>query len=348
MYSSILRRLLFLFPPELAHKVGTFFLRFLVLLPGVRRSATQATLEAQNLGQDLLGLHFANPVGLAAGFDKNGCYPRQMHALGFGFMEVGSVTALPWAGNAQPRLFRLPDDGALINRMGLNNEGAAAVAARLKAMGPIQMPLFVNVAKTPAPGLEGDKAVDDYVTAVELLYAYADVMVINVSCPNSGDGRTFEDPVVLGGLLDRIKAALEGTGVPFLVKVSPDLDDAALEAAVDISMKAGAAGIVACNTSLDRSTLTTSSGRLEEICRGGLSGRPVHSRAVDRVARIRDWAGPEAVVIGVGGICDAEDAQRMLDAGANLVEAYTGFVYGGPSFPQKLTRELASRATGSA
>jgi len=281
-------------------------------------------------------MSFRNPVGIAAGFDKNAEHIDALTSLGFGFVEVGSVTARPSAGNPKPRLFRLPRDGALINRMGLNNRGAEAAAARLGKTRR-DVPIFVNIAKSHAPGLEGALAVEDYLISVRLMSPVADVLVLNISCPNSGDGRTFEDPEALHQLLSAVTAVRDGT--PLLVKVSPDLDAAALDEVIDIAVHYGVDGFTATNTTVNRDNLSTSAGRLESIGAGGLSGAPLHERALATVRRIRKRVN--LPIVGVGGIRGPAEAQAFLEAGATLVQHYTGFIYGGPTIVRRICAGLS-------
>lgn len=331
----LLRRLLFLLPPEAAHRLATFALD--LAAPLLRRPPPPAPVLA-------LGLHFPNPVGLAAGFDKNAEHLRGLAGLGFGFLEVGSVTLRPWPGNARPRLFRLPADGALINRMGLNNHGALAVAERLAQRRP-GVPVFVNVAKTPDPALEGAAAIDDYVQSFRILAPHADALVLNISCPNSGDGRTFEDPDALAALLDAVVP--ERGGRPLLVKLSPDLSPEALESVVRIALARGVDGFTATNTTVARTGLHTPEATLKSIGRGGLSGAPLRLRSLEVVRRVR--ALTDRPIVAVGGIQTAEHAREALAAGATLVQLYTGFVYGGPGTARRIARDLGrGLARGSA
>lgn len=338
------RRALFTLPPEVAHRVALGALHAATATPivgsGLRRWARPDDRPTQ-----LLGLHFRNPIGLAAGFDKDGRHIEAMAALGFGFVEIGSVTCRPSTGNARPRLFRLPVDGALINRMGLNNEGADAVATRLARSGGWSIPVFVNVAKTHDPHIEGDAAIDDYVRCVRRVAPVADALVINISCPNSGDGRTFEDPTLLGPLLDAVMGAVEGP--PVLVKVSPDLDDDQLRAVARLALDAGVRGFTATNTTVDRSALSTDEARLDAIGPGGLSGRPLHARALKSVLALRAYVGDDVPIVGVGGVRDGRSAQAFVDAGADLVQLYTGFIYGGPGIVRRICVELDRPALSS-
>lgn len=322
MTRALMHRVLFLLPPERAHGVAMSALHAGLATPGVgalvRRLARSSGPEVE-----VFGLRFPNPVGVAAGFDKNARHVHALAALGFGFVEVGSVTAQPAPGNARPRLWRLRADGALVNRMGLNNEGADAIAARLASLrSPV--PLFVNVAKTHDPSIVGEAAVADYVRSVERVGPHADAVVLNVSCPNTGDGRTFEDPSSLAPLLGAVAPRVP-EGTPWLVKVSPDLDPVQLDEVVEVSLAAGAHGFTATNTTVRRDGLRTP-GAAE--LKGGLSGAPLHAAAVRTVSRIR--ARTDRPIVGVGGIRTAEHARAFLDAGAQLVQLFTGFIYGGP------------------
>jgi dihydroorotate dehydrogenase len=289
-----------------------------------------------------LGQVFRNPVGIAAGFDKNADHVEALAALGFGFVEIGSVTAQPSEGNPRPRLFRLPADGALINRMGLNNRGAAAAAARL-AEAKRTVPIFVNIAKSHVPGLEGAAAIDDYVTSVREMSPVADVLVLNISCPNSGDGRTFEAPEALTALLSAVSDVRDNT--PLLVKVSPDLDPVALDQVIEIAVAHGVDGFTATNTTVHREGLSASPEALSVIGPGGLSGAPLHARAVDTVRQIR--ARVELPIVGVGGIRGAAEAAAFLEAGANLIQLYTGFIYGGPTVVRQICAGLGQREEAS-
>ncbi|MCA9543268.1 MAG: quinone-dependent dihydroorotate dehydrogenase, partial [Myxococcales bacterium] len=278
----------------------------------------------------------------AAGFDKNAAHVHALAALGFAFIAVGSVTARPAEGNPRPRLFRLPQDAALINRMGLNNEGAQAVAARiegLRAAGPLPVPLFINVAKTHDAALCGDAAIADYAEAVGRLQGLADAVVINISCPNSGDGRTFEDPALLAPLLAALRPLVD-VDRPLLVKLSPDLPDATLDAVIDTALDAGVTGFTATNTSVDRSRLITPPRELEQIGAGGLSGAPLVERSRQVVAHVRRRIGPDRPIVGVGGVRTGADAAALRAAGADLVQLYTGFIYGGPTTVKRLVAAL--------
>lgn len=326
----LLRPLLFRLPPETAHALGTWamdrgLVRFKRPVAGPRT---------------VFGLRFDNPIGIAAGFDKNATHIPGLIRLGFGFIEIGSVTARPSAGNPRPRLFRLPADQALINRMGLNNAGAEAVVPHLKRA-PRDVPLFVNIAKSHDAHLSGQAAINDYVRSVILLAPHADVLVLNISCPNSGDGRTFEHPDALQPLLQAVMRA-KPAAVPLCVKLSPDLPEAVLAAAIDLAIDQGVAGFTVANTTVRRTGLKTPAARLEAIGKGGLSGAPLLDRTLARVQLVR--ARTDLPIIAVGGLRTAQHARAALDAGADLVQIYTGFVYGGPRTAVRMAKGVGSPA----
>ncbi len=306
--------------------------------------------EDPALGQRLWGCEFANPVGLAAGFDKNADLVRAWAALGFGFAEVGSVTARPSPGNPVPRAFRLPEDRALVNRMGLNNEGADAVAERLRAererFGPHSVPLGINLAKTHDPAVLGDAATEDFLYSFRRLAPLADYIALNVSCPNTAEGKTFEDPAALDGLLTAVMAerAALGLDVPVVVKLSPPaaarFDPGPVDELVALALGHGVAGFVATNTASDRTGLRTGAARLAEVGRGGLSGCPLEERSTALVRHLHRRTEGRVPVLGVGGVDSAAAAYRKVRAGASLVEVYTGLVYEGPGLVRRINRGL--------
>ena len=340
MSYALIRPLFFSLQPEVAHRWALGALHVGLAIPGVRQGIRALAKPTWSTPVELLNLSFENPVGIAAGFDKNADHIDALTNLGFGFIEIGSVTAQPSAGNPQPRLFRLPKDGALINRMGLNNRGARAAAETL-SKATRKVPIFVNIAKSHAPGLEGDAAIEDYVTSVGLMSPVADVLVLNISCPNSGDGRTFEDPDALDQLMSAVKAVRDEK-TPLLVKVSPDLEPEALDQVIEIAVRHGVDGFTATNTTVNRTNLAASSEHLTAIGAGGLSGAPLHERAVATVRQIR--ARVDLPIVGVGGIRGPKEAAAFLDAGANLVQLYTGFIYGGPTIVRRICNGLSQSA----
>ena len=295
-----------------------------------------------------MGIDFPGVLGLAAGFDKRGIGIDALAGLGFGFVEIGTVTGRPQAGNPKPRLARLSADRAVVNRMGFNNDGAEAVAARLAKRGRRRTVLGINIGKTKVVA-EAD-AIGDYEFSTGLLAPYADYLVVNVSSPNTPGLRDLQAVEKLEPLLAAVRrradAVTEGH-VPLLVKIAPDLDDDDIAAVADLALAQGLDGIVATNTTISRDGLRSSAAQVEAAGGGGLSGAPVRRRANDVVALLRARVGAEMTLIGVGGIGGVEDARERLRAGADLLQAYTAFVYEGPGWPGRINRELARDLTGS-
>ncbi|GIE92624.1 quinone-dependent dihydroorotate dehydrogenase [Paractinoplanes rishiriensis] len=281
-----------------------------------RRYAVDAPVE-------VFGVRFPNAIGLAAGMDKNGVALPAWPALGFGFVEVGTVTAHAQPGNDKPRLFRLRDSEAIINRMGFNNAGAAALAARLGALGPIGVPLGISLGKSKVTPL--DQAVDDYLTSYRLLAPYADYIAVNVSSPNTPGLRTLQDKSAIADLL----TALRGD-TPVLVKIAPDLTEWAVAELLEVCLSHGAAGVIATNTTLSRDGLAAADQALAAED-GGLSGRPLTEKASKVVHFVRTETDGRLPIVGVGGVMSADDAARLFDAGASLVQLYSGFIYHGPA-----------------
>jgi dihydroorotate dehydrogenase len=279
---------------------------------------------------DVFGVRFPNAVGLAAGMDKNGVALRAWPALGFGFVEVGTVTAHPQPGNERPRLFRLRKSEAITNRMGFNNSGAAALARRLEDLGPLGVPLGVSLGKSKITPL--DAAVGDYLSSYNLLRQHADYIAVNVSSPNTPGLRTLQDRSALTSLL----GALVGK-TPVLVKIAPDLTDAAIAQLLEVCVNGGAAGVIATNTTLARDGLAAADQpRAAET--GGLSGRPLTERARKVVHFVHEETGGKLPIVGVGGIIDPDDATRLFDAGASLVQLYSGFIYKGPALVKAIAK----------
>lgn len=340
MAYSLLRPLLFRLDPETAHR--------LAVRVGARLGACAFTREAiarfcrphPSLTVRALGLDFPSPLGVAAGFDKNGLLVPLLDALGFGFVEVGTVTPRPWGGNPRPRIFRLPADEAIVNRMGLPNGGAAAAAWRLRALrGVVRGRIGVNVGRV-ADG-HGDDAVSDYVEGVRQVAPFADYICLNVSCPNTDDGRAFDSDAEGFDRLIAAVAHVLADGPPWVVKLSPDLEWIALARMLDIALARGAHGFVVSNTTRGREGLVTPTERIREIGPGGLSGRPLAARACALTRQVRLHVGEGPVIISVGGIFDADDAQARLDAGATLLQMYTGIVYGGPLVARRINQAMA-------
>lgn len=295
--------------------------------------------QSPQLKQTYWGHTFRNPVGLAAGFDKNGCLLKAMETMGMGFTEIGSITAQASCGNPKPRAFRLPLDHALINRMGLNNDGAKTVVKRLQNTST-SLPLGVNIAKTHNPSILGDEAIRDYLFSYKEAQKVADYITINISCPNTREGKTFEEPDILQELLSALQTENDINRIPTLIKVSPDLGRPKLEQLVAVCEDHRIDGYVACNTSSSRRRLKTSAESLELIGSGGLSGEPLLPKSLHTVRWIRHAIGAHKPIIGVGGIHSFESALEMIKAGANLLQIYTGLVYEGPGLVKKINRGL--------
>lgn len=300
---------------------------------------------------DALGLRFPNPLGLAAGFDKNGVGLDALAVLGFGHVEVGTVTGRPQPGNPRPRLFRLVEDRAVVNRMGFNNDGAVAVAKRLAARAkkraekgtpPLPYPILgVNIGKTKVVPEDDEAAViDDYRLSAGLLAPYADYLVVNVSSPNTPGLRDLQAVERLAPLLAEVRRRADEVTrdrrVPLLVKIAPDLSDDDVLAVADMAVASGLDGIIATNTTISREGLRSPAERVAEVGAGGLSGAPLAARATEVLRLLRGRVGEDLTLIGVGGISDATDASARLAAGATLIQAYTGFIYGGPSWPRQV------------
>ncbi|MBA4156061.1 MAG: quinone-dependent dihydroorotate dehydrogenase [Gemmatimonadetes bacterium] len=344
----LLRPLLFRLPAEQAHQIAAHALGTAMSM-GPARTAARALLrvDAPALRVRRWGIDFPNPVGLAAGFDKSGDSFNALGALGFGFVEIGTVTAVAQPGNPPPRLFRLPRDRALLNRLGFNNPGAAALADRLRSA-TIEPILGINIGKSKVTPIEA--ATEDYLQSLEHLERFARYLVVNVSSPNTPGLRELQDARPLRALLralrrraDELARERSAAAAPILLKIAPDLSDSQIDEAVDIAGEEGAAGIVATNTTISRSGLCTPADRVEALGAGGISGAPLRARATAVVARVYARTSGALPVIGVGGIFSAEDAWERIRAGASLIQLYTGFVYGGPTVVRDINRGLAER-----
>ncbi|HJR05963.1 MAG TPA: quinone-dependent dihydroorotate dehydrogenase [Pyrinomonadaceae bacterium] len=346
-YRSLVRPVLFRLAPETAHE---FALHALVaaLKPESMRRAAARRLSRELFGKiERFGLSFSNPVGLAAGFDKNGAAARELAALGFGFVEVGTVTHLAQAGNPQPRLFRLPQDRALINRQGFNNEGAAALAARLERGRP-DCVLGINIGKSRA--VEVSDATADYLASFEIVYPHADYIAVNVSSPNTPNLRELQRADALTALLSALQtrnrelslASGRARRVPLLVKVAPDLEERELELIVDVARRTEVDGIIATNTTTARENLShTPMGVVNAIGAGGLSGAPLRVRSTEVIRALYRLSRGEIRIVGVGGIFNAADAWEKICAGASLVQLYTGFIYEGITAARDINEGLA-------
>lgn len=344
VYRSLLRPLLFRLPAETAHELALHSLSLLKAGPinnFVRRRYTNAAFGKL----ERFGLNFANPVGLAAGFDKDGVALRSLSALGFGFIEAGTVTYHPQPGNPKPRLFRLPEDQALINRAGFNNSGAAAFAQRVTGNRPDCI-LGVSIGKSKIVSLE--EATSDYLASLELVYPVADYIAINVSSPNTPQLRELQRADQLESLLRSLRArSLElqvqyerARSMPLLVKLSPDLDAKQLDLIVDVVSRLNIDGLIAANTTTSRTGLQSPAATVQQIGDGGLSGLPLRQTATEMIARLYVLTKGRIPLIGVGGIFTSADAWEKIAAGASLVQLYTGLIYGGPAIASRINDGL--------
>lgn len=342
----LLRPLLFQLDAADAHALASAALgpvEHLAPLRSIVKSLAQT--HDPRLAVRALGLEFASPIGLAGGFDKEAHRPRALAALGFGFLELGTVTARAQAPNPTPNLFRLPADRALVNRLGFPNEGAEAVVARFVAHGGARacgVPVGFSIGKSRVVEIDPvEGAIADYLESFRTVRDASDFVVVNVSSPNTKNLRALQGADVARALLSAIAEENRTAKKPLLLKVAPDLSDADLEALLAVVEEVGLDGVVATNTTIGRNGLRTDAATVEAIGAGGLSGPPLRRRAREVVARVRARLGKKPTVIGVGGIESAHDVLSFVRAGANLVQLYTGFIYGGPGTPRRLARELS-------
>lgn len=342
LYKLFIRPVLFALSSERAHHLALALLKFAAAMPfGALLLRKMYRPHRTGLEREVFGLRFPNPVGLAAGFDKDARYFNELAHLGFGFIEVGTVTPRPQPGNPKPRLFRLVGDEALINRMGFNNNGVEAMVAALKNR-KTGIVIGGNIGKNKVT--PNDRAGDDYRACFEALYPFVDYFVVNVSSPNTPDLRELQDkePLrrLLAGLqeLNNAKTARK----PLLLKIAPDLNDAQLDDIVTIAKETRLDGLVATNTTIARSGLIAPTGRLDAIGAGGLSGKPVRKRSTEVVRYLHQKTGGRLPIVAVGGIFSAADAREKLEAGASLVQVYTGFIYEGPGLVKAICDGLAA------
>lgn len=341
MYRIFLKPILFLLAPERAHDLTMLLLKLTLAIPVVgwlfRR---HFRLSDPRLERQVFGLHFPNPVGLAAGFDKDGKHFRAVSALGFGFIEIGTVTPLGQEGNPQPRLFRLPTDKALINRMGFNNAGVEAMVKRLKGRRPKNLIIGGNIGKNKLT--PNEQATRDYAICFEALFPYVDYFVVNVSSPNTPNLRDLQEKEPLTQLLNHLQSLnrQKDTPKPILLKIAPDLSDGQLDDILDIVQATGIEGIVATNTTISRSNLKTPDTVVEQAGIGGLSGKPLAKRSTEVIRYLHSKSGGKVKIIGVGGIGNFEEAKEKLDAGATLIQVYSGLIYAGPGLVKKINTSL--------
>ncbi|WP_247233273.1 quinone-dependent dihydroorotate dehydrogenase [Telluribacter sp. SYSU D00476] len=342
MYKRLLLPLLFLLDPEQVHHFVCDALRFfyrLPLVPGLMRKLF--VYEHPSLVQEVAGLRFRNPVGLAAGFDKNAELVDEMAALGFGYVEIGTVTPRPQSGNDRPRLFRLKADRALINRMGFNNKGASVAAAKLKAR---KSDILVggNIGKNKVT--PNEQALDDYIACFHELYEVVDYFVVNVSSPNTPGLRDLQEKEPLMHLLRELQTLnlTKPKAKPIFLKIAPDLNQSQLDDIIDIVKETKIAGVIATNTTIVRKGLTTPAEEVDNIGAGGLSGEPLRYRSTEVIRYLCSKSENAFPVIGVGGIASPADALEKIKAGASLVQVYTGFIYEGPGLARRICKALVS------
>lgn len=340
MYKHILKPILFRFNPETAHNMimsSLTFLRHVPFARSIMRSIYQK--ETPSLEKEVFGITFPNPVGLAGGLDKNGEHYNDLANCGFGFVEIGSLTPKPQDGNPKPRCFRVPQDRAIINRFGINNKGVKNAVEHLKKDRP-NVIVAANISKNTTS--INEDAAKDYETSFALLYDFVDMFVVNVSCPNVVGLTALQDISFLSDIVDRLLDLRRyyDTYRPILLKVSPDLSSEQLDDIIDYCLRSGIDGIVAGNTTRSRDGLTIDPKKIEEIGNGGMSGAPVHKKNLELVRYIHTKSEGRLPIIGVGGIMSGEEAKAMMDAGASLVEIYSGFIYEGPGLVKKILTHL--------
>ena len=343
LYKNIIKPILFSMNPERAHNLAIGGLKWAARIPGAL-AACRAIIDVKTYPEmetDLWGIRFYHPLGLAAGLDKNAEAVEGLAACGFAFIEVGTVTPRPQPGNDKPRLFRLREDRALINRMGFNNEGSKAMAERLKRSQPFGIPIAVNIGKNKAT--PNERAADDYRQCLRDLYGAGDFFIVNISSPNTPDLRDLQHGESLQQLLSAVREEIriladrvEEKPKPFLVKIAPDVSDEQLDAIVATAAAAEVSGIIATNTTVERAGLQ-SPLRSES---GGLSGRPLKERSTAVIRRIYEKTNGSMPIIGVGGIESGDDAYEKIRAGASLIEIYTSFIYGGPGTVRAIHERL--------
>jgi dihydroorotate dehydrogenase len=340
MYKKLVRPLLFQIDPEKIHHIVFSFLKIESWVPGAKQLLRSIyNYEHPSLEKKLFGLTFKNPVGLAAGFDKDAKLIDELACFGFGFIEIGTLTPKPQPGNDKPRLFRLPQDQALINRMGFNNEGMQAAVERLKGK-KSDVIVGGNIGKNKVT--PNENALEDYKLCFEALYPYVDYFVINVSSPNTPGLRELQEKEPLRNLLNSVLTLSRAKEKykPVLLKIAPDLTQTQLDDIVEILLETKTDGIIATNTTISREGLVTSSDVVEKIGNGGLSGKPLREKSTEVIRYLRSELGSEYPIIAVGGIMSPHDALEKLKAGADLIQLYTGFIYEGPALISRINKMI--------
>ena len=341
MYKFI-KPLLFRFDPEFIHHFATGCLNVGNRIWGIKSVMKNVFHLADNrLEREVMGLKFKNPVGLAAGFDKNADLVEELAAFGFGFIEIGTVTPLPQPGNDKPRMFRLPADNGLINRMGFNNQGVDVVAARLSRVKRNGLVIGGNIGKNKIT--PNEDAVSDYIKCFDRLFDVVDYFVVNVSSPNTPGLRELQEKEPLKKILNTLQQRNKKNDIskPILLKIAPDLNESQLDDIIEIVQETNIAGVVATNTTISRDGLV--SAEALKIETGGLSGKPLTQRSTEVIRYLSEKSKKSFVIIGVGGIHSPEDAIEKLEAGASLIQLYTGFIYEGPGLVKKINKEVMLR-----
>lgn len=339
---QLIKPVLFRFAPEDIHHFVTGILKAVNRIPGVASIQKKVFhVNDPRLEREVFGLKFKNPVGLGAGFDKNAAYVKELSNFGFGFIEIGTVTPLPQPGNDMPRMFRLPKDAGLINRMGFNNQGAEVAAGHLKHLKRDGVIIGGNIGKNKITSNE--EAVNDYIKCFDALFDMVDYFVVNVSSPNTPGLRELQEKEPLKNILNALQQRNSKNGVsrPVLLKIAPDLTNDQLDDIIEIVNETGIAGIIATNTTIGREGLVSNRELTSEP--GGLSGRPLTKRSTEVIRYLAEKSGRAFPIIGVGGIHSAADAIEKLDAGASLIQVYTGFIYEGPAIVKKINKGILAR-----
>ncbi len=343
MYKLFVRPLLFSFDPEWVHYFTLNALRLINKIPLTSWLLRKIySYENPSLEKELFGIKFKNPVGLAAGFDKNGKYISELSNLGFGFIEIGTITPRPQPGNPKKRLFRVYNDLAIINRLGINNDGSHICAERLKK-NKSEIIIGGNIGKNSSTSNENADA--DYIQNFETLHQYVDYFVLNVSCPNVSNFTKLQDVEFLKKLIPQLKKinSTKPKKKPILIKISPDLNQDQLDETIDLIMSENLDGIIATNTTTSRDNLKTNKSEIQEIGNGGLSGEPLKNKSTEVIRYISKKTNSKLPIIGVGGIMNPKDAIDKLKAGADLVQIYTGFIYSGPSIVKKINKLISKK-----
>lgn len=341
---KIIRSILFLFNPEKVHYFTARLIRFTLSIPGMKAIWNKMyRLDSPKLEREVFGVKFPNPVGLAAGFDKNASMFNDLAYCGFGFIEIGTVTPVGQPGNEKPRLFRVKEDSGIINRMGFNNDGVDCAIENLKKR-KTKIIIGGNIGKNKVT--PNENATDDYLISFNALFPYVDYFVVNVSSPNTPNLRELQEKEPLKQLLQTLQDvnATKSERKPILLKIAPDLTNEQLDDIVEIIQEVKLDGVIASNTTISREGLKTSTTKIEEIGAGGLSGKPVRARSTEVIRYLSDKSNQSFPIIGVGGIHSAEDAIEKLNAGASLVQIYTGFIYEGPRLIKQINKAILAQS----